>query len=150
MMSPTKDTTLTVRVPRSWVGRVTASYVREAIRRYLARPVNLPPYRGPLDARVSWRLPEEDLQQIALGGGRGDMVRRIVAARLRSGENSPPPVQRPVPAPTKDTDIVSEELIGEDASGSVIVMQRDRRGFGYQRTLPIDRETYLKARHHEK
>jgi hypothetical protein len=95
---------------------------------------------------VSWRLPEEDLQQIALSGGRGDMVRRIVTAGLRSGGNSPPSVQRPVPAPAKDTDIVSEELIGEDASGCVIVMQRDRRGFGYQRTLPIDRETYLEAR----
>jgi len=146
MMSPTNDTTLTVRVPRSWVGRVTGSYVRKAIRSYLARPINLPPYRGPLDARVSWRLPEEDLQQIALGGGRGDTVRRIVAAGLRSGENPPESDQRPVSAPAKDTDIVSEELIGEDASGCVIVMLRDRRGFGYQRTLPIDRETYLEAR----
>jgi hypothetical protein len=146
-MSPTKDTTLTVRVPRSWVGRVTARYAREAIRRYLAHPVKLKQYQGPLDARVSWRLPEEDLQQIALGGGRGDMVRRIVAAGLRSGENPPASVQRQVSAPAKDTDIVSEELIGEDANGCVIVMKRDRRGFGYQRTLPIDRETYLEARH---
>jgi hypothetical protein len=48
MMSPTKDITLTVRVPRSWVGRVTASYVREALRRYLAHPVNLQQYEGPL------------------------------------------------------------------------------------------------------
>jgi hypothetical protein len=127
---------------------VTASYVREAIHRYLAHPVNLQQYdEGPLDTRVSWRLPEEDLQQIALSGGRGDMVRRIVAAGLRWGGNPSPSVQRSVPAPAKDTDIVSEELIGADASGWVIVMQRDRRGFGYQRTLPIDRATYLKARH---
>jgi len=125
---------------------VTANYVREAIRCYLARPVKLQQYEGPLDARVSWRLPEEDLQQIAQGGGRGDMVRRIIAARLRSG-GSPPPSVRAVPAPVKDTDIVSEELIGEDASGFVIVRQRDRRGFGYERMLPIDRETYVGARH---
>jgi hypothetical protein len=119
--------------------------VREAIRRYLVHPVNLQQYEGPLDSRVSWRLPEKDLQQISLGGGRGDMIRSIVAAGLRCGLNPPTSVQRQVPAPAKDTDIVSEELIGEDASGCVIIMQRDRRGFGYQRTLPIDRETYLKA-----
>lgn len=147
MMSPAADTTLTVRVPRSWVGHVTASYVREAIRRYLASPVKLPKYQEPLDARVSWRLPEEDLRRIGLGGDRGEIVRRIVAAELRSAGGDPFPVQRQVSAELKDTDIVSEELMGEDPSGCVIIMQRDRRGFGYQRTLPIDRETYLKARH---
>jgi hypothetical protein len=147
MTAPTADTTLTVRVPRAWVGRVTASYVRESIRRFLAHPVKLPQYQGSLDARVSWRLPEEDLQRIGLGGDRGEMVRRIVVAELHSAGDSHLPVQRPVPAQPKDTDIVSEELIGEDASGCVIIMQRDRRGFGYQRILPIDRETYLKARH---
>ena len=147
MMSPTKDTTLTVRVPRSWVGRVKARFVRDCIRRYLANPVGLERSEDALDARMSWRLPEEDLKRIGREGDRGDLVRRIVAAGLRSGENLLPSVQRQVPAPPKDTDIVSEELIGEDASGCVIIMQRDRRGFGYQRTLPIDRETYLEARH---
>ncbi len=138
------DSTLTIRVPRSWVGRVTASCVRQGIRRYLANPVRLPKFEGLLDARVSWRLPENDLQQIGRDGDRGDMIRRIVAAALRSGDHSPLP-RRTAPAQAKDTDIVSEELIGEDASGGVIVLQLDRRGFGYRRVLGIDRETYVRA-----
>lgn len=45
----TADRTLTVRVPRSWVGRMTTSLVREAIRRYLANPVKLPQCHHSLD-----------------------------------------------------------------------------------------------------
>lgn len=66
------------------------------------------------------------------------MIRRIVAAELRSAGGDPFPVHRQVSAQPKDTDIVSEELIREDPSGCVIIMQRDRRGFGYRKTLPID------------
>ncbi len=141
------DSSLTVRVPRSWAGRVTASFVRESIRRYLANPARLPQYGGSLEVRVSWRLLEDDLQRIGRGGDRGDMIRRIVAAALRSGGSLPLPAQKTAPTQPNDTDIVSEELVGEDANGGVIILQRDRRGFGYQRTLPIDRETYLKAGH---
>ncbi len=147
MISPTADTTLTVRVPRSWVGRVTAGYVRESISRYLANRIELPKYQGALDARVSWRLPEEDLQQISLEGDRGDMVRRIVAAELRSTAEFAQAVQPPVPVqPARDSDIVSEELVGEDPRGGVIILQRDSCGFGYLRSIPISRENYLRSR----
>lgn len=141
--------TFTFRIPRSWAGRITGRKVRAWIARYVAAPEPLKAAPEDLKGRISLRLPPEAVHELEhlTRLSPSEALRRVIAAALSSPEYLPLPVQRPVPAPPKDTDIVSEELIGEDPSGWVIIMQRDRRGFGYQRTLPMDRETYQKARH---
>ena len=141
--------TFTFRIPKSWTEQITGRRARAWIARYLASPEPLKAVSEDLEDRISLRLPPESVQALVrlTRLSPSEALRRVIAAALCSPDNLPLPVQRPIPGETKDTDIVSEELIGEDPSGGVIIMQRDRRGFGYQRTLPIDRETYLKARH---
>jgi hypothetical protein len=142
--------TFTFRIPRSWAQRFTGRQVRAWINVYLATPGPLAAVSEDLDHRISLRLHRESVQELARLTRLfpSEALRGLIASALRSTAELAQPIQHPIPAePVRDTDIVSEELIGEDAHGWVIIQQTDRRGFGYQRTLPIDRETYMKARH---
>jgi hypothetical protein len=161
--------TLTLRIPKVWVGNVNAAQVRAWITTYSVVPEKLVPVRVALEARVSWRVPLHSVRDLArkLICSPGEAVRRVVAAALRSGAQSPVPrVQRvdeaPVveqtksnssviiqPSPKNESEplrIVSEEIFGQDSNGCVVVLQRDARGFGYTRTLPMSRAAYLRMK----
>jgi hypothetical protein len=75
-----------------------------------------------------------------------EALRRVIAAGFRSTDTLPLPLEGPIPTNERETDIVSEELAGEDSIGRVIILQRDSRGFGYLRTIPISREAYLRSK----
>jgi hypothetical protein len=103
--------------------------------------------REELSGRTSLRLPAGLIQELVqrTGLSSSEVLRRVIAQGLRSAASLPPPLN-PQIAKEPNTEIVSEELVGVDASGFVIIRQRDVRGFGYLRTLPLDRESYLKSR----
>ena len=158
--------TLTLRIPRNWVGHVNAAQVRAWIAKYTFNPAILPPARVSLEARVSWRLPLELVRDMArkLVCSPGELVRRVVAAGLRStAQRTDAPVhQAPVVEKRKPEGvvahrsnlvnvldphrIVSEEIFGEDGNGCVVIVQRDAQGLGFMRTLTISREAYLRLR----
>ena len=140
--------TFTFRISRSWAGQITGRRVRAWIAAYVAAPRPLAAISDDLEDRISLRLATDRVRELVrvTRMSPSEALRRLIAAELCSADLSDLPVQEPQTVQPKDTDIISEEPIGEDASGGVIILQRDRRGFGYQRTIPIDRETYLKAR----
>jgi len=140
--------TFTFRIPKSWTERITGRQVRTWIRDYLAAPGPLRAVSEDLTGRVSLRLRGGSVRELAHRTklSPSGALRRVIANRLRITLESPVTVPPMAPAQPKDTDIVSEELLGEGPYGGVIILERDRSGRGYQRSLPIDRETYLKAR----
>src|SRR5437867_2850616 len=79
--------TLTLRIPKAWVGHVNATQVRAWIATYSVNPAKLLPVRLPLEARVSWRLPLQAVRDLArkLICSPGEAVRRVVAVALQSG-----------------------------------------------------------------
>ena len=101
-----------------------------------------------LDDRISLRLPAGLVQELTqlTGLSSSEVLRRVIAYGLRSSASPPLPIDSPIARKEQDTEIVSEELVGVDPKGFVIVRQRDARGFGYLRTLPLDRESYLRSR----
>jgi hypothetical protein len=154
--------TLTLRVPKSWVGRLSASQVRAWIAAYLSAPAQPPRLAQLMDGRVSWRLPPEQVRDIAKmqGCSPGDAVRRVVAAGLRaptqvaSTTNTSPRRSRPglaasLPSGKRAAGVVGEEILGEDPTGCVVIVERDARGFGYVRTLPMSRCAYLEIQKRE-
>jgi hypothetical protein len=123
------------------------------------------PTRVSLEARISWRLPMQPVRELArkLICSPGDAVRRVVAAALQSADqwaalrvHQTPVVKQPKPhnptvqpcSPTvpQASPIVSEEILSQDPRGWVVILQRDARGFGYTRTLPMSCEAYLRTK----
>jgi len=140
--------TFTFRIPESWHARITGQHVRAWATTCLATPQLMTSVREALNSRVSLRLPADLIQELVrcTGLSASEALRRVIAAGLRSTASLPVPVKPTFPTRERDSEIVSEELVGEDSSGCVIIRQRDSRGFGYLRTIPIDRETYLRSK----
>jgi hypothetical protein len=141
--------TFTFRIPEDWQGRITGRDVRAWAATALNTPHIMTSVREDLNSRISLRLPAGLIQELVRRSGlsSSEVLRRVIAAGLCSAATQPPPVN---PPKNRDTEIISEELVGEDARGCVIIRQRDARGFGYLRTIPMDRQAYLKLRVHDK
>jgi hypothetical protein len=140
--------TFTFRIPKFWHGRITGQDVRAWVGACLSAPHFMAPVREDLTDRISLRLPAGLIQEFVqrTGLSSSEVLRRVIALGLRSAASLPPPLNHQITTKEPNTEIVSEELVGVDASGFVIIRQQDVRGFGYLRTLPLDRESYLKSR----
>jgi hypothetical protein len=140
--------TFTIRVPRSWVGHISAHRIRTWISELRTVRVRLPSISGELDARISLRLPPARVRELveATGLAQSEALRRLIARGLKTSlaTTQTRPSAQPGSVPISSC-IVSEEIIGEDMSG-VVVLQRDARGLGYTRTLPFSREVYMTLR----
>lgn len=140
--------TFTLRVPRLWVGRISGSRMRMWISEFRSALGQLLPVSSELDARISLRLPTGQVRELvdATGLDQSEALRRVIALGLKriladqQARRTPPPELTP-----NDFRIVSEEVIGEDVGG-VVILQRDARGLGYTRTLPFSREVYMTLR----
>ena len=140
--------TFTLRIPRSWHGRITGQDVRAWAGTCLSTPQLIAPVTEELNDRISLRLPTGLIQKLVQRSGlsSSEVLRRVIAQGLRSAASPPPPAHPQMATTEPNTEIVSEELVGVDPNGFVVIRQRDARGFGYLRTLPLDRESYLKLR----
>ena len=140
--------TFTFRIPKSWHARITGHDVRAWAATALSTPHLMTSVREDLNSRISLRLPATLVRELVqrTGLSPSEVLRRVIAAGLRSAASLPPSATASIATKELGTEIISEELVGEDAHGCVIICQRDARGCGYLRTIPIGREAYLKSR----